>query len=62
MTTQNPEKPCCDSEIHSGHMCELESQQDWDTISKITDKPSVKCGNCGAQVNSPRNVCMPTEL
>lgn len=53
---------CCTPELHDGHMCELESQQEWDTIRMITDKPGVKCENCGAVANESRNVCMPTEL
>lgn len=47
---------------NAGHMCELESQQEWDTMRLITDKPKVKCENCGAEANSSRNVCMPAEL
>jgi predicted nucleic acid-binding Zn ribbon protein len=62
MTMKSSKKACRQSELHTGHFCELESQQEWDTIRQITDKPSVKCENCGAEVNSSRNVCMPTEL
>ena len=62
MTTTSATPPCCDNELHSGHMCELESQQEWDIIRQITDKPTVKCENCGAAANFPRNVCMPEEL
>jgi hypothetical protein len=58
-----PDQPPCGSiEVHSGHMCELESQQEWDIIRQITDQPSFKCQNCGAEVNSSRNVCIPEEL
>lgn len=63
MLPSSSEQPqCCDSELHAGHMCELESQQEWDTMRLITDKPKVKCENCGAEANSSRNVCMPAEL
>ena len=61
MTTNNPEQICCDNEFHAGHMCELESQEEWDTIRQLTNKPEVKCENCGAEANFARNVCMPTE-
>ena len=61
MTTNNPEQICCDNDFHAGHMCELESQEEWDTIKQITNKPEVKCENCGAEANFARNVCMPTE-
>jgi len=61
MTTINPEQICCDNEFHAGHMCELESQEEWDTIRQLTNKPEVKCENCGAEANFARNVCMPTE-
>ena len=61
MTTNNPEQICCDNDFHAGHMCELESQEEWDTIRQLTNKPEVKCENCGAEANFARNVCMPTE-
>ncbi len=62
MTDKTSKKECIQPEIHSGHMCELESQQEWDTIRQITDKLGVKCENCGAEANFSRNVCMPTDL
>ena len=62
MTTTPASPPCCNDELHTGHMCELESQQEWDVIRQITDKPTVKCENCGATANFPRNVCMPEEV
>lgn len=54
-------KPCS-SEFHAGHICELESQQEWDILRQVTDNPKVRCENCGAEANSPGNVCMPEEL
>lgn len=62
MTKTTPKHPCSNRELHIGHMCELESQQEWDVIRQITDHPSVRCENCGAEVNAARNVCMPTEM
>ena len=62
MPKKTAKQICCNNELHAGHMCELESQQEWDIIRQITDKPGVRCENCGAEANSSRNVCMPTEL
>jgi uncharacterized Zn finger protein len=52
----------CTSVEHHGHLCELESQQEWDVIKEITDHPTVTCGICGNLANSAMNVCMPEEL
>ncbi|MDD2899972.1 MAG: hypothetical protein PHI31_14810 [Desulfuromonadaceae bacterium] len=62
MKKTTPMQSCSNSEQHTGHMCERESQQEWDVIRQITGHPNVKCENCGAEVNSARNVCMPTEI
>ena len=56
------DKVCCNMEEHLGHLCELESQQEWDTIKNLTDKPTVRCENCGNEANAARNVCMPADL
>lgn len=57
-----PAKKCTAVELHAGHICELESAQDWDTLAKVTSQPVVRCENCGAQANTGGNVCMPGEL
>lgn len=62
MTPKKTAPPCSNSEVHDGHLCELESQQEWEILRQVTDKPGVKCENCGGQANSAHNVCMPTEL
>ena len=62
MSPETSEQTCRENELHAGHMCELESQQEWDTIRLVSDNPRVRCENCGAEANSARNVCMPTEL
>ena len=61
MKHKTSKQACSHSELHAGHICELESQQQWDTIRQITDNPSVRCENCGAEANSSKYVCMPTE-
>jgi uncharacterized Zn finger protein len=60
--TAKKAKPCIHEKQHSGHICELESQQEWDIIKKVTDQPTVQCENCGNRANSAKNVCMPGEL
>lgn len=62
MALKSSTKTCIQPEIHTGHMCELESQQEWDIMRQITDNPTVKCENCGAEANSSRNVCMASDL
>ena len=57
----NSEKKCLVAEEHAGHICELESEQDWETLAKVTSAPTVSCENCGARANSARNVCMSSE-
>ena len=56
------EASTCSSQEHQGHLCELESQQEWDIIKQITDHPAVRCENCGNVANSAGNVCMPANL
>ncbi|BCS55228.1 hypothetical protein [Geobacter sp. SVR] len=53
---------CSNSAEHSGHFCELESSQEWEVIRQITLEPRFRCQNCGTEVHSARNVCMPEEI
>lgn len=62
MPSKKGNKTCCAREEHQGHLCELESQQEWDIIRQVTDHPAVRCENCGNVANSSKNVCMPTDL
>ena len=62
MRKKSSDTTCRSSELHSGHICELESRQEWDVIRQVTDNPKVRCENCGAAANSSRNVCLPGEL
>jgi len=50
MPSNTSEQPCGNNELHDGHMCELESQQEWDVIRQISMNPNVRCENCGAEV------------
>jgi uncharacterized Zn finger protein len=62
MSSEQEGNSCCTSVEHQGHLCELESQQEWDIIRQVTDHPTVTCENCGNVANSSRNVCMPADL
>ena len=62
MSQETDNDPCCAGEEHQGHLCELESQQEWDIIRQITDHPTVQCQNCGNRANRARNVCIPEDL
>lgn len=52
----------CDPASHKEHMCALKAANDTQTISCLSDNPTVECGNCGAKANSPDNVCDPVKL
>jgi len=58
---QDTEKGC-GSEEHRGHLCELESQEEWEVLRQVTSNPTVRCETCGGRANSARNVCLPTDL
>lgn len=60
--TAKKAKPCANVEQHVGHICELESQQEWETLKAVTNNPTVQCSNCGSRANSSAHVCMPEEL
>jgi hypothetical protein len=55
-------KSCICQVEHVGHICELESQQEWETLKNVTNKPAVRCENCGNAANSAKFVCMPGDL
>jgi len=59
MSSEPNENSCSAGEEHQGHLCELESQQEWDIIRQVTDHPTVTCEGCGNVANSARNVCRP---
>jgi len=47
---------------HTGHICMLKSQGLTQEIAHLSDKPTVACFTCGAEANSPENVCTPVPL
>ncbi|HJV65400.1 MAG TPA: hypothetical protein VJ550_06705 [Geomonas sp.] len=53
---------CTCGATHTGHICLLKSQGRSEEIAHITDHPTVVCFTCGAEANSPDNVCMPMAI
>lgn len=62
MPPETEQKTSSADEQYQGHLCELESQQEWDIIRQVTDHPTVRCENCWSEANSARNICVPTDL
>ncbi|RNC71352.1 MAG: hypothetical protein ED859_04150 [Desulfuromonadales bacterium] len=52
----------CSPDSHKMHMCALKAAGSTDDIACLSASPTVKCGNCGAEANSPENVCNPVPL
>ena len=55
-------KVCSCGEKHTGHICLLRSDGKTEEIKHITDNPKVSCFTCGAEANSPDNVCSPVVI
>ena len=53
---------CRCEEKHQGHLCVLRSKELTDEIARLTDNPKVACFMCGAEANSPDNVCAPVTI
>ncbi len=47
---------------HSGHLCVLASQNKFDEIKTLTDKPEFICFNCGRVANCEENLCNPMPM
>jgi hypothetical protein len=62
LSSESKQKECSAVGQHAGHICELESEQDWEALALVTSKPTVRCQNCEAQANSSSYVCMPEDL
>ena len=56
------ETTCSCGAKHTGHICMLKSLGKTVDIAHITDNPTVVCFTCGAEANSPDNVCAPMPL
>jgi hypothetical protein len=47
---------------HSGHLCVLASNSQFETIKTITKNPKFICFNCGRVADSDCNLCNPMPL
>jgi hypothetical protein len=53
---------CSCGKKHTGHICLLKSAGNEEEIAHITNQPTVVCFTCGAEANSPENVCAPMPI
>lgn len=53
------DKKCKEQTHHTGHICVLASNGEFEKIKKLTDKPEFICFNCGRVANSGSNLCNP---
>ena len=47
---------------HSGHICVLASNQKFEEIKTLTQKPQFICFNCGRVADCKENLCNPMTL
>ena len=47
---------------HQVHICELASNNKFDEIRPLVNKPEYICGNCGRVANTGENLCRPISL
>ena len=47
---------------HSGHMCVLASNEEFEVIKEITQHPKFICFNCGRVADSDQNLCNPMSV
>lgn len=52
----------CDKKEHLGHLCVLASNNKFDEIKKIVQKPNFMCFNCGRVADSDKNLCKPMPI
>lgn len=56
------ETPACGVKEHKEHICSLLAEGNTAEIERLTSKPTVECGVCGAKANCPDNVCTPAKV
>ena len=56
------EKTTCRSDKHHHHMCSLYATGSTDEIARLSSRPTVECGICGAKADSAENICTPVKL
>ena len=47
---------------HTGHICVLASNEEFEKIKEIAKEPKFICFNCGRVANSDKNLCNPMPL
>jgi len=47
---------------HSGHICMLAGNKEFEEIKKLTKNPKFICFNCGRVADSKENLCNPMPL
>jgi hypothetical protein len=52
----------CPSEKHQHHMCSLQAAGATAEIERLSSKPKVECGICGAKADSVENICTPVKV
>ena len=60
-TQGSEEKQVCKGD-HSGHICLLASQQNFDKIKQLTTDPHYICFNCGRVADAQQNLCNPMPM
>jgi hypothetical protein len=57
---------CCDTELHTEHLCYIVSQgfhlRDEQAYRALIEKPTFKCRHCGRAASSDKNLCVPAKL
>lgn len=47
---------------HTGHLCVLVSQKEFETVKDLVKNPQYICFNCGRVADSEKNLCNPMPL
>ena len=55
-------KDCQNSQRHSVHFCKLLQKGEMEEIDRLSTKPTVRCGKCGAEADLASSLCQPIPL
>lgn len=47
---------------HQGHLCVLVSNDEFEKVKTLADKPNFICFNCGRVANNKENLCNPMAI
>ena len=53
---------CCSQGDHTGHLCVLVSERQFDKIKGLVREPKFICFNCGRVADDSGNLCNPMPL